>query len=82
LDIARVQAWIIESGDDQQVFWFDPAPGKRPPLHGRLRQSLDSATDDERHWAFRAIASGNAIAVLSITSAKLKNPPMLRKSQR
>jgi hypothetical protein len=31
-------------------------------LHARLRQSLDRATDDERHWAFRAVAASNAVA--------------------
>jgi hypothetical protein len=62
---AALQAWIIENGDDQQLFWSDPPPGKRPPIHARLRQSIDVATDDERHWGFRAIASDNAIAVQS-----------------
>ena len=31
-------------------------------LHARMRQSLDATTDDERHWAFRAIAATNAVA--------------------
>lgn len=60
---AALDAWIIERGDVEQTFALDPPPGKQVPLHARLRQRLDAATDDERHWAFRAIASGNAIAV-------------------
>jgi Helicase HerA, central domain len=60
---AALEAWIVEHGDTDQAFRFDPPPGKRVLLHGRLRQSLDAATDDERHWGFRAIASANAVAV-------------------
>ena len=60
---AALDAWIIERADVEQTFALDPPPGKAVPLHGRLRQRLDADTDDERHWAFRAIASGNAIAV-------------------
>jgi hypothetical protein len=59
---AALDAWITERGDTEQTFRFDPPPGKRVVLHGRLRQTLDAATDDERHWSFRAIASPNAIA--------------------
>ncbi|MDT5152287.1 MAG: hypothetical protein QOI01_4020 [Mycobacterium sp.] len=59
---AALDAWIAERGDAAQTFRLDPPPGKRVVLHGRLRQSLDAETDDERHWAFRAIASPNAIA--------------------
>ena len=60
---AALDAWITERGDVEQTFQLDPPPGKQVRLHGRLRQNLDAATDDERHWAFRAIASTNAIAV-------------------
>lgn len=60
---AALEAWITELGEAEQTFRPDPPPGQRVGLHARLRQSLDAATDDERHWAFRAIASGNAIAV-------------------
>ncbi|WP_158168657.1 helicase HerA domain-containing protein [Mycolicibacterium smegmatis] len=60
---AALEAWITELGEVEQTFWPDPPPGQRVVLHARLRQSLDAATDDERHWAFRAVASGNAIAV-------------------
>jgi Helicase HerA, central domain len=60
---AGLEAWITEQGGSEQAFRVDPPPGKRVLLHGRLRQSLDAATDDERHWGFRAIASANAVAV-------------------
>ncbi|MGE2716909.1 helicase HerA domain-containing protein [Mycolicibacterium litorale] len=59
---AALDAWITELGDSGQAFRLDPPPGRRVMLHGRLRQSVDAALDDERHWAFRAIATGNAIA--------------------
>lgn len=59
---AVLDAWIAELGEEEQAFRLDPPPGHKPPLHARLRQSLDSSTDDERHWAFRAIAATNAIA--------------------
>lgn len=62
---AALDAWMAELGEDEQTFRQDPPPGRRPSLHARLRQSLDSDTDDERHWAFRAIASTNAVAVQS-----------------
>ncbi|MCW2685113.1 MAG: family ATPase [Mycobacterium sp.] len=57
---AALRAWIAERGDES--FSCDPPPGSHVVLHGRLRQSLDAATDDERHWAFRAIAASNAVA--------------------
>lgn len=60
---AALDAWITELGEAGQAFRPDPLPGRRVVLHGRLRQTLDAATDDERHWAFRAISSGNAVAV-------------------
>lgn len=60
---AALDAWITELGEAGQAFRPDPLPGQRVVLHGRLRQTLDAATDDERHWAFRAVSSGNAVAV-------------------
>jgi hypothetical protein len=59
---AALDAWIAERGEDERTFRQDPPKGQRPSLHARLRQSLDSEIDDERHWAFRAIATNNAIA--------------------
>lgn len=60
---AGLTAWITERADVEQSFRADPPPGSRVVLHARLRQTLDAATDDERHWAFRAIAHNNARAV-------------------
>jgi hypothetical protein len=59
---ATLDAWIAERGHTEQTFRIDPPPGKQVQLHGRLRQSLNATTDDERHWGFRAIASPNAVA--------------------
>lgn len=59
---AALDAWIAELGEEVEAFRQDPPPGRRPALHARLRQSLDADTDDERHWAFRAIATSNAVA--------------------
>ncbi|ORM25027.1 AAA family ATPase [Williamsia sp. 1135] len=59
---AGLQAWAIESGSD--AFSLDRVGGKFN-LHARLRQTLDADTDDEQHWAFRAISSPNARAVQS-----------------
>ena len=47
------------------MFNQDPPPSSKPPLHARLRRSLDETTEDEAHWGFRAIASENAIAALN-----------------
>ncbi len=58
---AALTAWIAERDTDHS-YTCDPPPGRHVVLHARLRQSLDSATDDERHWAFRAIAATNAVA--------------------
>jgi len=60
---AALSAWIAERDAAEDEFRVDPPPGAMVALHARLRQSLDAATDDERHWAFRAIAATNAVAV-------------------
>ena len=61
---AALTAWIAER-DGEQTFACDPPPGTHVTLHARLRETLDSATEDERHWAFRAVAADNASAALS-----------------
>ncbi|HEY6646109.1 MAG TPA: DUF87 domain-containing protein [Mycobacterium sp.] len=58
---AALTAWIAERDADQS-YTCDPPPGRHVVLHARLRESLDRATEDERHWAFRAIAATNAVA--------------------
>jgi hypothetical protein len=62
---AAFDAWIIESGARGEAFTVDPPPGKLAALHGRLRQSINATLDDERHWAFRAIATQNARAAIT-----------------
>lgn len=61
---AALTAWITER-DGEQTFVCDPPPGAHVVLHARMRESLDRATEDERHWAFRAIAATNASAAQS-----------------
>ena len=58
---AALTMWIAECDADQS-YTCDPPPGRHVVLHARLRESLDRATEDERHWAFRAIAATNAVA--------------------
>jgi hypothetical protein len=41
----------------------DPRQVRRPDLHARLRLCLDTATEDELHWAFRAVLGHNARGV-------------------
>ncbi|WP_416905013.1 ATP-binding protein [Micromonospora echinospora] len=62
---AGLAAWIGEQATTGATYRHDPPPGRRPALHGRLVEVLDEATENEAHWCFRAIGSGNAIAVLS-----------------
>lgn len=62
---AALTAWIAERDEDYQSYTCDPPPGSHVVLHARLRQHLDPATEDERHWAFRAIAASNAVAAQS-----------------
>ncbi|MFI6230213.1 helicase HerA domain-containing protein [Micromonospora echinospora] len=62
---AGLAAWIGEQATTGATYRHDPPPGRKPALHGRLVEVLDEATENEAHWCFRAIGSGNAIAVLS-----------------
>jgi hypothetical protein len=62
---AALRAWIVEAGEAGSEFRVDPPPGAKVTLHARLRQSLDADTDDEQHWAFRAIAAANPVAALN-----------------
>lgn len=61
---AALTAWIAER-DGDGTFVCDPPPGAHVVLHARLRETLDRATDDERHWAFRAVSATNALSVQS-----------------
>ncbi|SNY34658.1 ATP-binding protein [Paractinoplanes atraurantiacus] len=63
---AGLTAWILERGDAGEAFSVDPPPSTNPPLHARLRFTLDESTEDQVHWCFRAISDGHhANAALS-----------------
>jgi hypothetical protein len=62
---AALTAWIAERGPDGAGFSVDPPPRGKPALHARLRRSLGEDTDDEEHWAFRAVSSSHHIAALN-----------------
>ncbi|GII88008.1 hypothetical protein Ssi03_59980 [Sphaerisporangium siamense] len=62
---AGLAAWIAGYGDAGRELGQDAPPSGKPSLHARLRRSLDESTEDEAHWAFRAIAAGHPIAVLN-----------------
>ncbi|MEU4723978.1 DUF87 domain-containing protein [Nonomuraea dietziae] len=61
---AGLSAWMAGRGDAAHRYAQDPPPSRKPPLHARLRLTLDEATEDEVHWCFRGIASANAVAAL------------------
>jgi cell division septation protein DedD len=61
---AGLEAWARElGGSDDQAFVQDPLPGKNPRLHACLRMLVDTRTERQRRWAFRAIASHSPRAV-------------------
>ncbi|GAA4575178.1 DUF87 domain-containing protein [Planotetraspora kaengkrachanensis] len=62
---AGLAAWIAERGENGRTFSQDAPPSAKPPLHARLRRSLDEITEDEEHWGFRAIAATHANAALT-----------------
>ncbi|MFI5956688.1 helicase HerA domain-containing protein [Cryptosporangium sp. NPDC051539] len=62
---AGLEAWILEKEDTEKLFSYDPMPGVKPPLHARLRMTLDEKTEDEAHWAFRAIGADHPNAALA-----------------
>ncbi|MEV1173731.1 ATP-binding protein [Nonomuraea sp. NPDC049784] len=62
---AGLSAWIAEQGEPGMVFAVDPSPSSKPPLHARLRRTLDEAREDEIHWAFRAITARHGNAALN-----------------
>ncbi|MFJ6199330.1 helicase HerA domain-containing protein [Micromonospora sp. NPDC092111] len=53
---AGLAAWVMERGEAGGAFSVDPPPSAQPPLHARLRLTLDEATEDQVHWCFRAIS--------------------------
>ncbi|MDH2427259.1 DUF87 domain-containing protein [Sphaerisporangium sp. TRM90804] len=62
---AGLDAWILERGEAGRAFRRDAAPSSKPPVHARLRRTLDEATEDEAHWCFRAISAVHAGAALN-----------------
>ncbi|MEV6980260.1 DUF87 domain-containing protein [Sphaerisporangium sp. NPDC051017] len=62
---AGLAAWIAGQGDAGREFSKDAPPSAKPPLHARLRRTLNEESEEEAHWAFRAISSRNALASLN-----------------
>ncbi|MFC5824516.1 ATP-binding protein [Nonomuraea insulae] len=62
---AGLSAWIAEQAEPGIAFSVDPPPSSKPPLHARLRRTLDEAREDEVHWAFRAVTAGHGNAALN-----------------
>lgn len=62
---AGLTAWIHEHQSSDDSLAQDPPPSGKPALHARLRHTVDTDTDDEEHWCFRAVTSRNARAALS-----------------
>ncbi len=62
---AGLSAWIAEQGEDGRLFAQDPPPSTKPPLHARLRRTLDEATENEAHWCFRAVSASHHTAALN-----------------
>ncbi|SDT31657.1 ATP-binding protein [Actinoplanes derwentensis] len=56
---AGLTAWIIERGVADEKFNQDGLPSASPPLHARLRETIDQETEDQAHWSFRAISTGH-----------------------
>lgn len=62
---AGLTAWIHEHQSSDDSLAQDPPPSGKPALHARLRHTVDTDTDDEEHWCFRAVTSANARAALA-----------------
>ncbi len=62
---AGLTAWIHEHQSSDDSLAQDPPPSGKPALHARLRHTVDTDTDDEEHWCFRAVTATNARAALA-----------------
>jgi hypothetical protein len=62
---AALTAWIAELGENDQGWSLESPPSVKPALHARLIRTLDEDTENEAHWAFRAITHSNARAAQS-----------------
>lgn len=70
---AALHCFVLEQGDNAPALTVDASRGGNPPLHARLRLTIDEAGEGEVHWSFRAIAHTNARAVLArLKSAQLE----------
>lgn len=70
---AALHCFVLEQGADGPALTVDASRGGNPPLHARLRLTVDEAGEGEVHWSFRAIAHTNARAVLArLNSARLE----------
>lgn len=88
---AGLKAWLAET-DGAEDFTVDPPPGTKPPIHARLRRTIDETTAAQIHWSFRAMAAPDPRATLprlraAATAAGLDTKPsqrflfLLRKSE-
>lgn len=62
---AGLKAWVLGRAESGLAYVVDPLPGPKPAIHARLRLTLDERTEEEVHWAFRAIGAHNAVAALN-----------------
>jgi Helicase HerA, central domain len=81
---AGLTAWVLERGEAGRRYSVDPPPGPRPALHARLRLTLDERTEDQLHWAYRAISAQSPVAALNrlrkaATAAGLTNGVLKRR---
>jgi Helicase HerA, central domain len=60
---AGLHAFVLEQGADGEAYSLDAPPGRSPAWHAGLHRSLDESSDDELHWAFRAIAGPHHSAI-------------------
>lgn len=71
---AGLRAWVAEMGEGGQEYSVDQVQGRKPPLHARLRRTLDEGREDELHVAFRALAHPHHRAVQSrLTAARTES---------
>lgn len=70
---AALHCFVLERGADGPALTIDASRGGNPPLHARLRLTVDEAGEGEVHWCFRAIAHPHPRAALArLKSAHLE----------
>lgn len=62
---AGLRSWIVESGVSSEEYRAIATTIARPAVHATLHRVLDAEYEIEQRWAFRGIASPNAIAAMS-----------------